>query len=204
MRGRRGGKLSTKVVTIRLCIAVNTSAPVARGRARSAHVEDVEEPAPRCLLGVPAADVRLGRVAPVPGRAHDHVPDHRVGFLNEARPRDTHRAADLGGVGPRQEVADELDRPAGRDLRSRLRDAEERGRASEVAPVAGRVVDVVGAGSARCSRLRSRSSSSARARAGAAAAAGRASRRRHLLRDSQPVEQLVVDLDPEAGPGWNA
>ena len=89
-------------------------------------LEDVEEPAPHGLdLGVPADDVCFGRIAPVPGRAHDDVCDHRVAFLDGARPGDAHRAAHLCGVRPREEIADELDRSARSDLRRRLSDAEE-------------------------------------------------------------------------------
>ena len=84
-------------------------------------LEKVEQdrPCAQCV-GVGPGDMRLGRVAPVAVRANDHVGDHGVAVLDDPPARDVDRATHVRGVRPRQQVAQELDRPARRELRGRL------------------------------------------------------------------------------------
>ena len=73
----------------------------------------------------PPDHVGLGRVAPVARRTDDDVGDHGVSLLEGAGAGHVDRAAHLGRVRAREEVADELDRPARGDLRRRLSGGEE-------------------------------------------------------------------------------
>ena len=105
----------------------NISAPVAPGtssvRACSRTSSSIERAASASAFA--PGDVRLGGVPPVAAGTDDDVRDHGVALLDAARAGDVDRTAHLGRVRPREEVADELDRPAGRDLRRRLRCREE-------------------------------------------------------------------------------